>query len=788
MKEFVLAGHFYLPPGLDPWTGLRSDLSSERKGRTQWKKLLNECYGANSASRVLGEHGKVRSIVNNYTYMTFSFSPFLLDELAGEAPNVYRRVQQADRESLETWGHGNALAQLPHSVILPLVRPQDLELQLDWALQAFQHHFGRKPEGMILPEHAISFPVVDALIERGIRFILLSPWQVHGLLKRGEASWTDLGNSGAPQDRPFAIDRPSGTLAVFFPQTSLSTGMAGGHLLKDALELAHQIRQIADQNEGPLVSASVDGRWFGFWEPFGDMCLAALWEHLSQTVHLQLSNYGAILERHPPQELVKLKRGHEDLGCSSTCSHGVERWRGVCGCAELSQEGEAPTWKTPLRQVMTKLQDTLDECVTQALEDLQWPLEQDFRRFVAELRWPSHSQPQLSDRTPEEQFLFHTAKEIVLGEQALLSNVLFEGSSPTHPQALEVWAQTAHTLDLMTDLTAQDVEFNFLEDLSLTPVPGYLSGEDFFRQIVLPEKKDATYPAALFLLDHFVQTHLEDEVVLGNYRLDSLDQAKEQIAEKVFRYSGRVKFTEISRLQTWEFHYALVEDLQEGVSLFLRPTQDQNPPQAFDLTKLPQGERDQIIGMLSGDLENLLAEATETLFPLLRKSLVYSKLLGSEPLSVTKALVGLVVNRRLAKAITVGLPHQSEEVLRQLEQEFGFAREFEIPLEDARLQVQVSRWLAETLSGPLHFLSSDTLEYISKVLGLMTQNQLKPQSTVAQTLAYEALTGIGLELADQLDSQQWEVLPRLRNLIRLGELLNLETQVLQKRILHLPPT
>src|ERR1041384_7644479 len=142
----VLTAHFVPPPGRDPWTGLRHDYSASENYQQQWKRWNRACLGANSASRVLTPDGRIRDIVNNYRHLNFSMAPALLDELSQTSPNVYRRIVEADADSVARWGHGNALARPWTESILPLLPPDRAALQIDWGLAAFKHHFGRDAE------------------------------------------------------------------------------------------------------------------------------------------------------------------------------------------------------------------------------------------------------------------------------------------------------------------------------------------------------------------------------------------------------------------------------------------------------------------------------------------------------------------------------------------------------------------------------------------------------------------------------------------------------------------
>ena len=69
------------------------------------------------------------------------------------------------------------MAQGFNHTILPLDKKENAELQIAWGVEDFIHHYKRDPEGMWLPECGVNETVIDLLVENGIKFIVLSPWQ-----------------------------------------------------------------------------------------------------------------------------------------------------------------------------------------------------------------------------------------------------------------------------------------------------------------------------------------------------------------------------------------------------------------------------------------------------------------------------------------------------------------------------------------------------------------------------------------------------------------------------------
>ena len=95
--------------------------------------------------------------------MSFNVGPTLLAWMRRAEPDLVRRMREGDAHSLARWGHGNALAQVYHHVIMPLSPAEDRLLETRWAVADFERHFGRKPEGMWLSECAVDLPTLETL-------------------------------------------------------------------------------------------------------------------------------------------------------------------------------------------------------------------------------------------------------------------------------------------------------------------------------------------------------------------------------------------------------------------------------------------------------------------------------------------------------------------------------------------------------------------------------------------------------------------------------------------------
>jgi len=361
-NKLIIHGHFYQPPREDPWSGL-IPVQKSAAPYSNWNyRITRECYAANAFSKILDNKGSILDIVNNYRYISFNFGPTLLSWLKDSSPEVYNRIIEADRQSFKfNKGHGNAIAQSYNHSILPLCSTEEARTQIIWGLKHFEFHFGRVSEGLWLPEAAVNSSILDLLIEEGIKFIILSPWQAGAYSVKSSIKWQALADQPIPSDRVYQINRPEGSIALFFYNHSLASGISFSHFLHSADSLYTQISSFKSSDPVKnLINIATDGEIYGHHEPFGDMCLAALIRLIEKRDDFQLTNYGLYLEEHPPQFLVKLKGGEDNLGTSWSCSHGVSRWYKDCGCADGGKEGWNQRWRKPLRETLNKLKNKLE--------------------------------------------------------------------------------------------------------------------------------------------------------------------------------------------------------------------------------------------------------------------------------------------------------------------------------------------------------------------------------------------------------------------------------------------
>ena len=135
---------------------------------------------------------------------------------------------------------------------------------------------------------------------------------------------------------------------------AVARAVAFERLLNSGDGLLHRLLGIAaGSGDHPLVHIATDGETYGHHHRFGEMALAWALEQARRQGLARLTNYGEYVERHPPTWEVEIAER-----TSWSCAHGVERWRGDCGCRLAS--GTSQAWRTPLRHALEWLASATD--------------------------------------------------------------------------------------------------------------------------------------------------------------------------------------------------------------------------------------------------------------------------------------------------------------------------------------------------------------------------------------------------------------------------------------------
>jgi alpha-amylase/alpha-mannosidase (GH57 family) len=358
-NHVCIHGHFYQPPRENPFTGQVAEQPTAAPWHDWNERITEECYAANARASILDDSGAVVRTVNTYERISFDFGPTLLSWLEESSPETYQAIIGADDVSRQRFGgHGSAMAQAYNHTILPLTNHRDKETQVRWGIADFEHRFARRPEGIWLPETAVDTETLDLVAREGISFTVLSPYQAASA-QREDGTWDELEGSMIDTRVPYTVDLPEGrSISVFFYDGSLSQEIAFNGLLNDGRDLARRLIEAggAPGDRPALVHVATDGESYGHHHRHGEMALAVALDLIDADSEAHLVNYGEFLSLHPPSRKARVVEAS-----SWSCAHGVERWRGDCGCSTGQHPDWNQQWRGPLRQALDWLRDLLIE-------------------------------------------------------------------------------------------------------------------------------------------------------------------------------------------------------------------------------------------------------------------------------------------------------------------------------------------------------------------------------------------------------------------------------------------
>ena len=230
MPALIIHGHFYQPPRENPWTGIVEPEPSAAPFHDWNERIHSECYQPNAFARINDSDTGRERVVNNYANISFNFGPTLLSWLENNHPDTYARIIDADHSSANTrGGHGNAIAQAYGHAILPLCNERDRRTQIRWGMADFRHRFGRDPEALWLPETACNDAVMNALIDEGLRFVILAPNQAARVC-------------AVTEPRPVGVASGKRTISIGVPSTSTASIQASPIVILIVMARADRLR------------------------------------------------------------------------------------------------------------------------------------------------------------------------------------------------------------------------------------------------------------------------------------------------------------------------------------------------------------------------------------------------------------------------------------------------------------------------------------------------------------------------------------------------------------------
>ncbi|HQQ97431.1 MAG TPA: DUF3536 domain-containing protein [Cyclobacteriaceae bacterium] len=534
-RYICIHGHFYQPPRENAWLEV-IEIQDSAHPYHDWNERINaECYAPNTASRILDKVGGViKNISNNYSRISFNVGPTLLSWMEVNDKDTYKSILDADKASIEAFGHGSAMAQVYNHMILPLANRRDKETQVIWGIRDFERRFKRKPEGMWLAESAVDTESLEILAEHGITFTVLAPRQAKATRKVGENDWHNVNDQTVDTRKAYTCHLPSGkSIVLFFYDGNISQGVAFNGLLYDGKHFAERLMQGFNEgdHEPQLVHIATDGETYGHHHKSGDMALAFCLDYIEKHDNVNLTNYASFLARFTPDHEAQIIENS-----SWSCVHGVERWRANCGC-NGGKPGYTQTWRQPLRETLDWLRDTLAVIFEQEGSKYfsnPWEARNDYIKIIL----------RRSDETVKRFMKGHAHPDadvnkalrlLELQRHAMLMYTscgwFFDEISGI--ETVQVMQYACRAIQLSRQLTEMDLEGEFLTRIEKAPsnVPAYENGANVYKKLVLPSKTNLTRVGMHYAVSSIFEEEPEN-LPLFNYKATNEFFVKKEAGEQ----------------------------------------------------------------------------------------------------------------------------------------------------------------------------------------------------------------------------------------------------------------
>ena len=567
-KFLTIHGHFYQPPRENPWLEA-IELQDSALPFHDWnERICKECYNPNSVSRIVDNKNQILDIVNNYQYMSFNFGPTLLSWMEEFAPLTYERIIKADIDSIsEHSGHGNALAQVYNHMIMPLANAHDKETQVKWGIRDFEYRFGRKPEGIWLAETAVDDATLKVLVDNGIKFTVLSPYQALKMKKSGDKEWQDVswGNIDPARSYKYTLKcDPTKSIDLFFYDGAISRSVAFDELLKDGNRFIKRLKEGVSElrNYPQLVNIATDGESYGHHTKFGDMALSYVLKIKAESEGFKITNYAEYLDKYRSDYEVDIKQAS-----SWSCFHGVGRWKEDCGCSTGGHPGWNQKWREPLRNALDYLRDELAKIFEtegpKYFNDNPWTIRNKYIDVILDRNYVTIRKFQKENFNPDltEEQKVKGMELLEIQRQAMLmyTSCGWFFSEISGIETVQIMKYAARAMQLAARFTNENFEEHFKEILSnaKSNIAEFGTGKDIYERFVKPSVVTSKQIACLWAISSLYQD-FEDEEDVYCYTVKRHSYQKVQKGSSNFLV-GHIEISSKVTLQKSDLMFALMQ-------------------------------------------------------------------------------------------------------------------------------------------------------------------------------------------------------------------------------------
>ena len=799
-------GHFYQPPRENPWLEAIEQQDSALPAHDWNERINNECYNPNSVSKIVDSKNQILNVVNNYEYMSYNFGPTLLSWLEEFASMAYERIIKADITSRKLHsGHGNAIAQVYNHMIMPLANERDKQTQVKWGKKDFEYRFGREPEGMWLAETAVDDDTLRVLVENGIKFTILSPYQAQCIRKEGEENWQDVswGNiDPARSYRYYIKSAPGKFIDLFFYDGAISKSVAFDELLKDGNKFINRLKDGIStvRNYPQLINIATDGESYGHHTKFGDMALAYAMKLKVKEAGFIVTNYGEYLDKYRSNWEVEIKPVS-----SWSCFHGVGRWSDDCGCSTGGHPGWNQKWRKPLREALDFLRDEMVALFKK--QGKKYYLNPDLARdnYITVILDRSEN----SVKAFQDEFFVpdldadqkvHAMELLEIQRQAMLmyTSCGWFFSEISGIETVQIMKYAARVMQLAKSFTKKDYEPKFLEILAeaKSNLPEFGSGKDVYERFVKPSVVTPKQIVSLWAISS-LYSDIEDEETVYCYKI------KKHSYKKVVKGNSKlvVGHIEVKSMVTLEksnlmfallqfsggdFHCAIkeysenfMETRKELIRTYLvsplteiiRTIDNYFGKEYFTLKDIFIEERRKILQtMLKGKLKNF-ANTYESMYNEGKGSIYHMQTLGLDIPHEFKISAQYVLTKQFNELFVESKGFISADILQQASDIIFEAKRIGIDIDKTPTAKIFSKKIAQNISRLAYALDLQQVDATLELLDCITKLELNIDIAEAQNYFFSKIVNNIEEMIQNMTCSADRELVTM--LFEIGENLNI---------------
>ncbi|EKE04774.1 MAG: hypothetical protein ACD_20C00003G0001 [uncultured bacterium] len=814
-KDYYLTihGHFYQPPRENPWLET-IELQDSAAPFHDWnERIAFECYTPNSVSRIVDHKSQIIDVVNNYSLISFNIGATLLSWLELYAPETYERLIEADRQSVEEHsGHGNAMAQVYNHMIMPLANEKDKYTQTIWGIRDFQYRFGRKPNGIWLAETAADEDTFKVLVDCGINFTVLSPYQALKVrpINGNNNSWIDVGWGNIDPGQPYRYylkDNTDRYIDLFFYDGAISKSVAFENLLHNGDRFISRLKDgvSLDRNYNQLVHIATDGESYGHHTKFGDMALSYMLKRKVQESGFKLTNYGEYLEKNPPRFEVEIKHPS-----SWSCCHGVGRWEDNCGCSTGAQPGWDQKWRKPLRNALDWLRDELaivyEKHASRYLKD-PWKARNRYIDVILDRNELSigHFCAHEGIKKLSKQEQVEIIKLLEMQRQAMLmyTSCGWFFADISGIETTQILKYAAKAIQIAEEFSETGLEAKFLEQLSKAEsnIRKFGTGKDVYLKFVKPSVVSIKQVVSHWAISSLFEEY-NDETEIYCYNIKSLDYRKVKKGSTSLLL-GRLEIVSKITLERSDMIYALLHfggedfhctirgysgDLEYNkikddlvnkyyslpLTEIIRSLDDHFGREYFTLKDLFIDERRKIISILIKDQLQRFAKTYQGLYEEGKGPMIQLYELGLSVPSEFKIAAEYTLSRNFNDIIMniedIGDPGLLQEAF-DINKE---AKKLGVILDYKPAEEVYSLYVTEKVKVLADNMDVKQCETLINVLSLANKLGLRPNLAQAQDLYFTLIYNKASELIDSLKKSENLHMDKgfVATILNLGERLN----------------